>query len=54
MEFFLSSFLFTCSVSRGGGKRQGHEDDHLTPSSAEVKNGAALPPLPDMSSRHGT
>jgi hypothetical protein len=27
-------------------KWQGHEADHSTPSSAEVKNGGAIPPLP--------
>jgi hypothetical protein len=32
-----------------GIKRQGHEADHSPPSSAEVKNGGALPPLPHMS-----
>jgi hypothetical protein len=29
-----------------GAKRQGREVDHLFPSSAEVKNGEAVPPLP--------
>jgi hypothetical protein len=28
-------------------KRQGCEADHSPPSSAEVKNGGAIPPLPD-------
>jgi hypothetical protein len=30
-------------------KRQGLEADHLPPSSAEVKNVAAIPPLPHIS-----
>jgi hypothetical protein len=29
-----------------GVKRQGREADHSPPSSAEVKNGGAIPPLP--------
>jgi hypothetical protein len=29
------------------------EADHSPPSSAEVKNGGAIPPLPDISSWHG-
>jgi hypothetical protein len=33
-----------------GVKRQGREADHLPPSSAEVKNGGAVPPLPHMPS----
>jgi hypothetical protein len=42
--------------SGGGGlslgvKRPGHETDHSPPSSAEVKNGGAIPPLPCMSPR---
>jgi hypothetical protein len=30
----------------GDVKRQVHEDDHSLPSSSEVKNGGATPPLP--------
>jgi hypothetical protein len=33
-------------------KRQGRESDHSPPSSAEVKKGGAIPPLPHMSSWH--
>jgi hypothetical protein len=33
-----------------GVKRQGCEADHSSPSSAEVKNGRAIPPLPLASS----
>jgi hypothetical protein len=33
-------------------KRQGREAGHSFPSSAEVKNGGATPPLPQMSSWH--
>jgi hypothetical protein len=33
-------------------KRPGREADHSPPSSAEVKNGGAIPPLPYMSSWH--
>jgi hypothetical protein len=36
----------------GGVKRQGPEADHSPPSSAEVKNGGAIPPLPHMFSWH--
>jgi hypothetical protein len=35
-----------------GVKRPGREADHSPPSSAEVKNGGAIPPLPNMSSWH--
>jgi hypothetical protein len=34
-------------------KRQGREADYLTPSSAEVMNGGAVPPLPHLSSWRG-
>jgi hypothetical protein len=34
-----------------GVKRSGLEADHLPPSSAEVKNDGAVPPLSHMSSR---
>jgi hypothetical protein len=34
-------------------KRPGREAGHLPPSNAEVKNGGAIPPLPDMSSWRG-
>jgi hypothetical protein len=33
-----------------GIKRPGREADHSPPSSAEVKNGGAIPPFPSMSS----
>jgi hypothetical protein len=33
-----------------GVKRQGREADHSPPSSAKVKNGGAVPPLPNISS----
>jgi hypothetical protein len=33
-------------------KRPGRKADHSPPSSAEVKNGGAIPPLPHMSSWH--
>jgi hypothetical protein len=33
-----------------GAKRPGHEDDRSHPSSVEVKNCGALPPLPHTSS----
>jgi hypothetical protein len=36
-----------------GVKRQGREADHSPTSSAEVKNGGAIPPIPDTSSRRG-
>jgi hypothetical protein len=31
-------------------KWQGREDNHLPPTSGEVKNGGAIPPLPHVSS----
>jgi hypothetical protein len=34
-------------------KRPGREADHTPPSSAEVKNGGAVPPLPHLSSWRG-
>jgi hypothetical protein len=36
-----------------GAKRQGHEADYSPLSSAEVKNGGAIAPLPHTSSWHG-
>jgi hypothetical protein len=36
-----------------GVSRQGREADHSTPSNAEVKNGGAIPPFPNMSLWHG-
>jgi hypothetical protein len=36
-----------------GVKWQGCETDHSPPSSAEVKNDGAIPPLPHMPSWHG-
>jgi hypothetical protein len=33
-------------------KQLGREADHSPPSSIEVKNGGAIPPLPQMSSWH--
>jgi hypothetical protein len=35
-----------------GVKQQGRQADHLPISSAKVKKGGAIPPLPHMSSRH--
>jgi hypothetical protein len=44
----------SCPVYTGtlfpGVKWKGHEADHLPPSTAEVKNGGAIPPLPNTSS----
>jgi hypothetical protein len=37
-----------------GIKRSGHETDFLPPSNVEVKNGGAVPPLPNISSRHSS
>jgi hypothetical protein len=36
-----------------GVKRQGREVDHSPPSSAEIKNDGAIPPLPSMFSWRG-
>jgi hypothetical protein len=35
-----------------GENRQGRVADHSLPSSAEVNKSGAIPPLPNMSSRH--
>jgi hypothetical protein len=35
-----------------GVKWQGHEADHVPPSSAEVKNSGTIPPLPHTSLQH--
>jgi hypothetical protein len=35
-----------------GVKWPGHEADHSAPPNAKVKNGEAIPPLPQMSSWH--
>jgi hypothetical protein len=35
-----------------GGKAAGHEADHSSPSSEEIKNTGAIPPLLYMSSWH--
>jgi hypothetical protein len=35
-----------------GIKRAGYEADHSSPSTVEVKNDGAIPPLPHMSSGH--
>jgi hypothetical protein len=51
-------FSLLHSVQTGSGvhaisprlERLGREADHSPPSSAEVKNGGAIPPLPHMSS----
>jgi hypothetical protein len=37
-----------------GVKWQGYEADHSRPSSAKVKNGGAMPPLPHMSAWYGS
>jgi hypothetical protein len=34
------------TMRTAGIKQQGHEADHSPPSSAEVENGEAIPPLP--------
>jgi hypothetical protein len=36
-----------------GIERPGREADHASPSSAEVKSGGTIPPLPHMPSSHG-
>jgi hypothetical protein len=46
--FFISHSLH--NVFGRGVKRPGHEADHSPPSSADVKNGGAVSPLPHMSS----
>jgi hypothetical protein len=44
---------FVPGAASPGVERQGHEADYSPPSSANVKNGAAIPPLPHMSSWRG-
>jgi hypothetical protein len=39
---------------RSAVKGQEHRSEHSSPSSAKVKNGGAIPPLPHTSSRSGT
>jgi hypothetical protein len=39
---------------RGEGKAAGREADYSPPSSAKVKKGGAVPPLPHMTSWHNT
>jgi hypothetical protein len=48
VEITQPPILWTPRVSFLGVKRLGHGADH-SPSSAEVKNGRAIPPLPHMS-----
>jgi hypothetical protein len=50
----LSSGLGTLPPGGGGGgvKQQRHEADHSPPSSADIKSGGVIPPLPSMSSWH--
>jgi hypothetical protein len=45
----LPGFELRCLDRLRGVKRQECEADHLYPSSAKVKNGGAIPPLPHMS-----
>jgi hypothetical protein len=48
-----SSIQWLPGVVFPGLKRQRRESDHSPPSSAEVKNGGAIPPLPHTSSWRG-
>jgi hypothetical protein len=34
------------TMGTAGVRRQGHEADHSPPSSTEIKNGGAIPPVP--------
>jgi hypothetical protein len=45
-----SPIQWTLEEFSPGVKRPGRETDHSFPSSVEVKNGGAIPPLPIMSS----
>jgi hypothetical protein len=48
-----ASYSIGTGGSFPGRKRQGREADHPPPSSAEVKNGSAIPPLLHTTSWHG-
>jgi hypothetical protein len=48
-EALRSSLFHSRSFQNG----QGREADHSPPSNAEVKNGGAIPPLPNVSSWRG-
>jgi hypothetical protein len=54
--FFIASRLALRPGTKGlfllGVEWQGHEADHSPPSSAEVKNGGAIPPFLHMLSWH--
>jgi hypothetical protein len=50
-EAHSASYPMGTGGSSPGTKRQGREAGH-SPSSSEVKNGGAIPPLPHMSSWH--
>jgi hypothetical protein len=46
----VGSYSLGTGAVSPGLKRKGHGTRHSPPSSAEVKNGEAIPPLPSMSS----
>jgi hypothetical protein len=50
--YHLASYPIGIGGSFPGGKAAGLEADHSRPSSAEVKKGGSIPPLPHTSSRH--
>jgi hypothetical protein len=45
---YPASYSMDIKVASSGVKQQGREADHSLPSSAEVKNGGAMPGLPHM------
>jgi hypothetical protein len=46
IPYNLDDYKWKPEVLSPGEKRQGREADHSSPSSAEVENGGAIPPLP--------
>jgi hypothetical protein len=49
----LASYPMSTGSTFPGVKRSGREADHSLPSSAKVKDGGAMPPLPHTSSWRG-
>jgi hypothetical protein len=52
-ESYPASYPMGTGVDSAGVKRLRREADHSPPSSAEVKNGGSIPPLPHTSSWRG-
>jgi hypothetical protein len=52
-EVHPKSHAWVLGALSPGVNLQGHETKKSPTSSAKIKNGGAIPPLPHMSSRHG-